>query len=344
MRPPPRWVRRVLFGPATIALTLVMVATAPVWLIVAAAASPLIAGRLRPLRVLWMSLLHLVFESALLLAMFGLWLAAGFGYARHAPWYQRAHYALVRWYLRAMFAEARRVLRLRIEVDGPAPDAYPGQPLIVLCRHAGPGDSFILTHALIDWYRREPRIVLKDTLQWDPAIDVVLNRLPATFVSGGGPRVEADIARLATGLDENDALVIFPEGGNFTPERRQRAIDRLRRLGLERMARRAEGMLHVLAPRPGGVVAALAAAPEADVLLVAHTGLEHMAGVADVWRELPTDKTITMRWWQVPAADVPRDPDAQVEWLYDWWSRIDAWIAERAPVPPAGRRTPKWVA
>ena len=30
--------------------------------------------------------------------------------------------------------------------------------------------------------------------------------------------------------------MIFPEGGNFTPERRQRAIDKLRRLGLEAMA------------------------------------------------------------------------------------------------------------
>ncbi len=37
-------------------------------------------------------------------------------------------------------------------------------------------------HALMNWYAREPRIVLKDTLQWDPAIDVVLNRLPNRFI------------------------------------------------------------------------------------------------------------------------------------------------------------------
>ena len=46
------------------------------------------------------------------------------------------------------------------------------------------------------------------------------------------------------------------------------------------MAVRAEAMTNVLAPRPGGVLAALDAAPDADVVLVAHTGLDHMLTVA----------------------------------------------------------------
>ena len=117
-------------------------------------------------------------------------------------------------------------------------------------------------------------------------------------------------AELAGGLDENDALVIFPEGGNFTPERRRRGIERLRGLGLDRMADRAARMTHVLAPRPGGLLAALDAAPDADVVLVAHTGLDHMLTVGDVWRELPMDKVIVMRWWQVPRAEIPAERDA----------------------------------
>ena len=67
---------------------------------------------------------------------------------------------------------ATRVLALRVEIEGPDPDAYPDRPLLVFCRHAGPGDSFLLMHALVNWYDREPRIVLEATLQWDPAIDV----------------------------------------------------------------------------------------------------------------------------------------------------------------------------
>jgi 1-acyl-sn-glycerol-3-phosphate acyltransferase len=234
-----------------------------------------------------------------------------------------------------MFVEARRVLRVRVQVLGPQPDAYRGRPLLVFCRHAGPGDSFLLAHALINWYAREPRIVLKETLQWDPALDMLLNRLPNRFISTDTRRIAADveeqIAALATGLDADDAFVIFPEGGNFSERRRVRGIERLRKLGLEAMAQRAEAMTNVLAPRPGGLLAALDAAPDADVVLVAHTGLDHVVTVADIWRELPMDKRIVMRWWRVSRAEIPPDKDARIDWLFDWWERIDVWIDANRP-------------
>jgi 1-acyl-sn-glycerol-3-phosphate acyltransferase len=203
-----------------------------------------------------------------------------------------------------------------------------------VCRHAGPGDSFILVHALVNWYRREPRIVLKDSLQWDPAVDVLLNRLPSRFIAprpDGQRPIEDEVGALAVGLDENDAFVIFPEGGNFSPHRRQRAIDRLWSLGLHRMAARAEAMRNVLAPRPGGLLAALDAAPDAGVIFVGHTGLDRMMTVGDVWRELPMDKLLTMRFWSVPPEEVPIGRDERIEWLYDWWARIDEWIEEHRP-------------
>jgi 1-acyl-sn-glycerol-3-phosphate acyltransferase len=202
----------------------------------------------------------------------------------------------------------------------------------VCCRHAGPGDSFTLIYTLMHWFHREPRVVLKNTLAWDPMIDVVLHRIPARFITPSpgstGSSVEDEIADLARGLDENDAFVIFPEGGNFTPKRRERGIDRLRRVGLHRMADRAEAMTNVLAPRPGGFLAALEASPDADVVLVAHTGLDHLVTVSDLWRELPMDKRLVMRWWKVSREEIPTDRDAQIEWLFSWWERIDAWVEE----------------
>ena len=83
-------------------------------------------------------------------------------------------------------------------------------------------------------------------------------------------------------------------------------------------------MIHVLAPRPGGFLAALDAAPDADVVLVAHTGLDHLLTVGDVWRELPMDKRIVMRWWQVPRAEIPTGREERIDWLFGWWERIDA--------------------
>jgi len=329
---PPRWLRRIVFAPLTVAFALAALTTLPVWLLVAALASPLVAGRLRPLRLLWIAVVYLAADAAALVVLFVLWLASGFGWKNRSPAFQRAHYVLTAWFLRALFRQASWTLRLSVEVEGPDPDvAAPGRPEVVVCRHAGPGDSFILIHALMNWYSREPRIVLKDTLQWDPAIDILLNRLPTRFIAPGrvrGRSIEDEIGELAIGLDDNDAFVIFPEGGNFTPFRRVRAIQRLRALGLHSMARRAEAMEHVLAPRPGGLIAALEAAPEAGVVFVAHTGLDRMLSVADVWRELPMDKKIVMRWWSVEPSDVPAGRQERIDWLYDWWARIDDWISE----------------
>ena len=63
-----------------------------------------------------------------------------------------------------------------------------------------------------------------------------------------------------------------------------------------------------MAPRPGGFFAAVDAAPDADVFFVAHTGLDRIRTVSDVWRELPTDKTIVMRFWNVPRGEIPIGP------------------------------------
>ncbi|MGL5810799.1 MAG: 1-acyl-sn-glycerol-3-phosphate acyltransferase [Nocardioides sp.] len=336
-----RIMQRLLVAPAVVALTLVGWIFLPLWLLAAAALSPLLPGRWRALRLAWLVIVYLTCESLLLLVLLGLWLSSGFGRRIRTPYFEGIHYELAQMVLWVFFAEARRVIRLSIETVGPTPDAFPGDPLLVLCRHAGPGDSFTLIHALMHWYGREPRVVLKDTLAWDPAIGVILHRLPARFISpnpAAGADVESRIAELARGLDANDAFVIFPEGGNFSPARRERAIARLRKLGLAAMADRAERMTTVLAPRPGGVLAALDAAPEADVVMVAHTGLDHLLTVGDIWRALPMDKRIIMRWWDVPRAEIPATREERIEWLFGWWERIDRWILEHRPQELPARR------
>jgi hypothetical protein len=190
-----------------------------------------------------------------------------------------------------------------------------------------------------------PRIVLAQKLQWDPAIDALLSRVPSRFIApagfgptktGGGARVEAEIGSLAQGMAPDDALVIFPEGGNFTDRRRRSRIDRLRRSGHEEMAERAEDLEHVMAPHPGGVHAALVAS-DADVVFVAHTGLEGLVTLRDMWHALPMDKRIEMHAWRVPRSEIPESLDQQVTWLFDWFARIDAWIddhSDSAATPP----------
>lgn len=345
MRLPPTWVRRILLAPLVIVAALTMLVLTPVWLLVALALTSLVPGRFRLPRVLWLVTVYLLWDAALVIVLFVLWIASGFGWALRSRSFVEAHYRVGAHALRVLFWIFGGVLRLDIVTtagDGGSFERMlePGVPLVVASRHGGPGDSFILIHTLLNSAHREPRIVLKDTLQWDPAIDVLLHRIPTRFITptgfgkkaaGGGSRVEQSIAALAEGLDADDALVIFPEGGQVSARRRESRIARFRTVGREDLAERAEHLRHVMPPQPGGVHAALATASDADIVFVGHTGLDRLLTIGDIWRELPMDKRITMHAWRVPAAEIPRDRDAQADWLFSWFERIDAWIGAESP-------------
>ena len=109
--------------------------------------------------------------------------------------------------------------------------------------------------------------------------------------------------------------MIFPEGGNFTPGRHRRAVARLRRLGQYRRAARAARLHYVLPPRNGGSLAALAAAPAADVVFVAHAGLDVIASPRAAWAQLPFRRPVRIHWWRIAAADIPQGEEARGEWL-----------------------------
>lgn len=236
---------------------------------------------------------------------------------------------LLRWVLARLRSAAATLAGFSVELEEP-PDlaGLGGGPLLVLARHAGPGDSFALVDLLLSRYRRRPRIVAKETLQWDPGLDVVLNRLSACFLParGGDDRVEL-IAGLARGLRGSDAMLIFPEGGNWTPRRYRRALIRQSRSAGARAAADPAVSRNVLPPRPAGVLACLAARPDLDVVVVAHTGLDDLTSPVLVWRALPlAGRPMTVRWWPVPASGVPAAPDRQRQWLRLQWALVDAWI------------------
>ncbi len=336
-RLPPRWVRRVVLAPVLLLLAIVVL---PIGVLLAAFVGAVITwllpGRLRILRVLWMAVFYLYWDAAVLVVCFVLWVGSGFGWRIRRPAFQRAHYRFAGLMLRVLFWQISKTLRLTIDIeDADLGNVLEGRPIVVASRHAGPGDSFILVHALLNWFDREPRIVLKDTLQWDPAIDVLLNRLPAQFITPrsarphGAPPLSDAVGDLALGLDGDDALLIFPEGGNVTPRRRLRRIEALHRSGRSELAAQAEQMVNVMAPHAGGLLSALDAAPQAGVVFVAHTGLDKLVTVRDIWRELPMDKRIVMKGWSLQPDDVPRDGSAQEAWLFGHWRAIDEWIAEK---------------
>ena len=234
-------------------------------------------------------------------------------------------------FLDEVVSTALRTLGLHVHVtadpEATAMLARRERPVLVFSRHAGPGDSVLLVHLLMAKFGREPGIVMKEILTLDPVVGQIARHLPSALIDDAA--VDDDELRdVGRRLGPSGALLLFPEGGNFTPERRARAIDWLRRNEPQRVAA-AERLEHMIAPRPRGVGSAIAGAPEADVVFSAHTGLGRAATGLSLLTELPRDTTIQIRLWHVAHGDVPQDEASRVEWLDGWWARLDAWVEEQ---------------
>src|SRR6201996_1838993 len=346
---PPRLIRRLVLAPIVVLIALALVVLFPVLGTVAAILGLVHlsrSGRMRGLRLLWFMTVWLAGETAALAALLGLWVASGFGGRRRTEPYQNRNYATIKWFLDHVYRAAEHTFGLKLEIEEPEATAEERiarltRPVIVLSRHAGPGDSVLLVHTLLSLYQRRPRVVMKASLQLDPILDVVANRVPNVFIrarDAGQQIFTEQIERLAGDLGDDGALVIFPEGGNWTPGRWRRGIQRLDAHGRPDLASRARLMPNLLPPREGGVLAAVRACPEADVIFVAHAGLDGLVSVGDVGRDMPIKQTVVARWWRVAAGEVPRDAghEAQVKWLYDWWQLIDAGVPDHRPADAPG--------
>lgn len=332
---PPRLVRRAVIDPLWPVLVLGCTVLFSVVLAIALVMAPL-SRRRRVLRLTVLAICYLWIDLALVAGCWALWLRQPSPWRDEDRWRQR-HAALLGWALRLLLRMAGRFLQYEVQpVEAVIP---PGDvPLIVFARHAGPGDSFSLVQLLVSGYRRRPKVVLKRALQWDPGLDLVLTRLACYFLpspSGAGEDRTAAVAALARDLTADEALLIFPEGGNWTPRRHRRAVLRLIRAGQFRRARRARELSNVLPPRPGGALACLAACPEADVLVIAHCGLDTLVSPSDIWQAIPLGgRPMRIAPWLYPAAEVPRDEDAALRWLEEQWTKIDEWV-EGAQLPRA---------
>ena len=283
---PPRLVRRLVLAPMVVVIALGLIVLSPLLFVLAllfGLAGLLRAGRMRNLRLVSFLVVWLTAEIVALVMLFGLWVVSGFGGRLHTDPYQSRHYTVMRWFLDALYRGAERTYGLRAEIDEPELTgdelaARLTRPVIVLSRHAGPGDSFLLVHQLLS-ISAPAAVVMKAALQFDPSLDVLGNRLPNVFVrhsQTGESNFTEQIERLARGLDPEGALVIFPEGANWTPGRWRRGIRRLEHAGRRDLAERAREMPNLLPPQPGGALAAVAACPDADVIFVAHAGLDTM--------------------------------------------------------------------
>ncbi len=233
------------------------------------------------------------------------------------------------WWSGRHLTSLRRFAGIRWFVENPAEvvDAN----AIVLARHASHADALLPLLLFGNVGGHHLRYTLKDDLQWSPAMDIVGNLLPHVFVDRSpGPESPLwdRIRHLATGVDDDTVTVIFPEGTFYTPQQLDRAATRIAqtRPDLEAAAR---SLRHLLPPRPAGTHALLEGAPDADLVLVSHEGMETFGDLASIRANLPLADPVRVRLWRIDRAAVPADEDAFVTWLLDRWIDMDQWIEAR---------------
>ncbi|HWE56536.1 MAG TPA: 1-acyl-sn-glycerol-3-phosphate acyltransferase [Acidimicrobiales bacterium] len=334
---PPRLVRRVAL-PIVVVLEVATIGLLLVVGLIGLLAAPF-DRRLRLARLAAMGISYLLIELVALAVLLGLWLQRPW---RDDEWWDATHTRLLGRAIGLVLAAAGRWTNWRMDLDEPAstlpstadpvnpepasdlpPTARPA--VVVLARHGGIGDSFALVWLLAAHYQRKPRVVLKRILQWEPMIDIALTRTGSCFLGEHDP--EAQIRATAASLQPGDALLLFPEGGNWTPRRRWRAISSLLRRHRTAEARAAGLMTHVLPPRSGGVLACLETRPDLPIVVVAHTGLDRITSAGGLWRALPFRAAMEVRWW--PPAPPPSGEEERVAWLLTEWAVIDEWIESR---------------
>lgn len=206
---------------------------------------------------------------------------------------------------------------------------------IVIGRHRSIFDA-TLPAALFGSRNLRVLYTMKDELQWDPNLDIVGHRMGHVFVNRNPQDIESQlqpIRDLASRVDENSVAVIFPEGTFFSETRLKRAISAIERRDPDR-ADTARQMRHVLPPRPAGTLAMLEAAPEADVIMVGHVGIEPFGSLKEVFANVGDLRhRLRIRAWRFPRSSIPTDPDAQINWLFDRWLQMDQWIDSHHPLP-----------
>lgn len=297
-------------------------------LLLAGCVQALFTRSARLLRVTGVVVLLVWVDIRLLVGCWRLWFASP---RKDSPTWLADHERLLVACLDEALTIGRRWVGFEVVLDQPMWFGRDDAPLVAFARHAGPADSLAIAWLLARTAERLPRIVLAEALRWDPGLDTILTRLHSFFVpssSGAGDDRVGGVARLAASLRTHDVLLLFPEGENWSPTRRRRLVARLRARGETARSRRAAALHSVLPPRTRGVVAALTARPDADIMVVAHAGFGRLTSPREIYAAVPfRDRPFLVRTWTYAAQEVPDDAEGIAAWIEGCWTEVDAWVS-----------------
>lgn len=285
-------------------------------------------GRFGAVRLATFGWVYMLVDVIGIACMFGFWLASGCGRRRER--YVSLTYRLQGWWASTLLSAMRFIFRMGLEVEGDEV-TVPG-PIILMMRHASLADTVLPSVLVLRRHGLRLRYVLKRELLWDPALDLAGNVMPNYFLDRRSTDAAAEVEQvraLGVGLGEGDGVLIYPEGTRFTPERRERAIEVLRRR-FPHLVERAEALRGVLAPRLAGVLALLEAGT--DVVVCAHVGFDGLSHVKRLWQGGLVGRKIKVAFWRIAARDIPAAEAERTDWLFAQWRLVDDWVcAHLAP-------------
>ena len=327
-----RYKRRVRTIPLMLGATFVGLIASPAVLVTAGVVD-LAKRRLRlpTVRVALFLLQYGINDSIEILLAPLYWTCAGFGTRLKHPVSVARHERLQRWSIDVLARRAERLLGLRLDIDPDSMAALIPGPVIVLCRHVNIVDTSLPTLLYQRLGYRTSGVIMAELLA-DPGFDLIYSRTGSVFIPrDNGPEALAMVRTLGQNLDSTTAVVIFPEGRLFRRDRLERAKARLAAENPERAAR-LDSLAHVLPPRPGGVIALLNTVA-ADVVVIAHTGLDQYSSFTELAKAVPLRNPIHVTAWRIPADQIPQDDGERIAWLDEQWVLVDDKVAHRGTVP-----------
>jgi 1-acyl-sn-glycerol-3-phosphate acyltransferase len=311
--------RRMMTISTYFLLWVLLTTLAPVWIPIAFLVGIFRRCSFVILRLLMFAWAYLSNELVGLVAAGGIYLITPGNIERR----QELFFRLECWWGNSMFEWICRFLSLSTSIEGDE-QILPG-PVLVFIRHASIIDVILPVAFLSNAKGLRLRYVFKRELLIDPCLDVAGHASPNYFIDRGGSADEelAAIRKLAENLGD-EGVLLYPEGTRFTERKKQIALERLAKTHPE-LVPLAKSFRHCLPPRPGGALTLLDAAPDTDVLIIAHRGLEGLANLSDLWTGSVVGSEVQIRIWRINAADIPEGEERR-RWLFDWWKRVDDFV------------------
>lgn len=321
-----RWKRRAVTIPTMLGVTVAALVALPVVMPLLIGVD-LLRGRrhLPTLRVYLFLTQYACNDSVEILLAPCYWLRAGAGTRLHSAASIGRHERLQDWSVTLLARRAEQLLGIRVEIDDTSTSALGPAPAIVLCRHVNLFDASLpaMLYARSGYHVRS---VIMAELLADPGFDLLYGRLGSIFVPrDNGLEARDAIGKLGATLDQSTIAVIFPEGRLYRPELLRHIQAKLSGSDAGR-AKSVAGLRHVLPVRPGGVSALIESAPDADIVVVAHVGLDDYPDFRALARRVPLTTPIKVAVWRKARSEIPADPDARLRWLDATWQDVDDWV------------------